>query len=357
MDIQVQGSGGEAFEADLTPRQRSILRLLVQEYIDTAQPVGSGTVLRAGELGVSSATVRSELGRLEELGFLSQPHTSAGRIPTVRGYRFFVEQLMQQGELSLPEKRTIRHQFHQMRLNLDQWMRLTAAVLAHSTLSAAVVTAPHAPRSRFRHLELISTNETTCLMILVLQDSSIHQEMLLTSTPVEQSRLSQMSTKLNTLLRNQSVHDIQASTNPELTDLNEWESQIMERVLMIMRQGERRSISEVYRDGLTHIFSQPEFEDAERFRQLMELLEQRSDLERILSRTLNASGVQIIIGGDGQYEAIDDVSLVLSPYGVQGKAGGVLGIMGPTRMAYGRAISTVRYVAQLMDGLIGDLYG
>jgi len=357
MDIQVQGSGGEAFEADLTPRQRSILRLLVQEYIDTAQPVGSGTVLRAGELGVSSATVRSELGRLEELGFLSQPHTSAGRIPTVRGYRFFVEQLMQQGELSLPEKRTIRHQFHQMRLNLDQWMRLTAAVLAHSTLSAAVVTAPHAPRSRFRHLELISTNETTCLMILVLQDSSIHQEMLLTSTPVEQSRLSQMSTKLNTLLRNQSVHDIQASTNPELTDLNEWESQIMERVLMIMRQGERRSISEVYRDGLTHIFSQPEFEDAERFRQLMELLEQRSELERILSRTLNASGVQIIIGGDGQYEAIDDVSLVLSPYGVQGKAGGVLGIMGPTRMAYGRAISTVRYVAQLMDGLIGDLYG
>jgi len=357
MDIQVQGSGGEAFEADLTPRQRSILRLLVQEYIDTAQPVGSGTVLRAGELGVSSATVRSELGRLEELGFLSQPHTSAGRIPTVRGYRFFVEQLMQQGELSLPEKRTIRHQFHQMRLNLDQWMRLTAAVLAHSTLSAAVVTAPHAPRSRFRHLELISTNETTCLMILVLQDSSIHQEMLLTSTPVEQSRLSQMSTKLNTLLRNQSVHDIQASTNPELTDLNEWESQIMERVLTIMRQGERRSISEVYRDGLTHIFSQPEFEDAERFRQLMELLEQRSELERILSRTLNASGVQIIIGGDGQYEAIDDVSLVLSPYGVQGKAGGVLGIMGPTRMAYGRAISTVRYVAQLMDGLIGDLYG
>jgi len=357
MDIQVQGSGGEALEADLTPRQRSILRLLVQEYIDTAQPVGSGTLLRAGELGVSSATVRSELGRLEELGFLSQPHTSAGRIPTVRGYRFFVEQLMRQGELSLPEKRTIRHQFHQMRLNLDQWMRLTAAVLAHSTLSASVVTAPHAPRSRFRHLELISTNESTCLMILVLQDSSIHQEMLLTSTPVEQSRLSQVSTKLNTLLRNQSVHDIQASTNPELTDLNEWESQIMERVLTIMRQGERRSIAEVYRDGLTNIFGQPEFEDAERFRQLMELLERRSDLERILSRTLNASGVQIIIGGDGQYEAIDDVSLVLSPYGVQGKASGVLGIMGPTRMAYGRAISTVRYVAQLMDGLIGDLYG
>ena len=357
MDIQVQGSGGEAFETDLTPRQRSILRLLVQEYIDTAQPVGSGTVLRAGELGVSSATVRSELGRLEELGFLSQPHTSAGRIPTVRGYRFFVEQLMQQGELSLPEKRTIRHQFHQMRLNLDQWMRLTAAVLAHSTLAASVVTAPHAPRSRFRHLELISTNETTCLMILVLQDSSIHQEMLLTSTPVEQSRLSLMSTKLNTLLRNRSVHDIAASTNPELTDLNDWESQIMERVLTIMRQGERRSIAEVYRDGLTNIFSQPEFEDAERFRQLMGLLEQRSELESILSRTLNASGVQIIIGGDGQYEAIDDVSLVLSPYGVQGKASGVLGIMGPTRMAYGRAISTVRYVAQLMDGLIGDLYG
>ena len=357
MDIAMSANSGQAFEVELTPRQRKILGLLVQEYIDTAQPVGSTTILRAGELGVSSATVRSELGRLEELGFVSQPHTSAGRVPTVRGYRFFVEQLMQQGELSLPEKRTIRHQFHQMRLNLDQWMRLTAAVLAHSTLSASVVTAPHAPRSRFRHLELISTNETTCLMILVLQDSSIHQEILLTSTPIEQVTLSQISTKLNTLLRNLSAHDIKASTNPELTHLHEWESQLMERVLTIMRQGERRSISEVYRDGLVNMFNQPEFEDSERTRQLMELLEQRSLLEGILSRTLNASGVQIIIGGEGQYDAIDDVSLVLSPYGVRGKASGVLGIMGPTRMAYGRAISTVRYVAQLMDGLIGDLYG
>jgi heat-inducible transcriptional repressor len=357
MGIEVHSPSDMQPEIALTPRQREILRMLVQEYIDTAQPIGSSTLRGLGTLQVSSATIRSELGLLEELGFLAQPHTSAGRVPTARGYRLFVEQLMEQSELPAPERRTIRHQFHQMRLNLDQWMRLTAAILAHSTLAASLVTPPHAIRARFRHLELISTNDTTCLMIMVLQDSSIHQEMLVMSNPIEQDALSKTSHKFSELLRNRSVSDIEGSTHPELTDLTGWEQQILDHIMGIMKQGERRSVSEVYRDGMVNIYRQPEYEDADRFRQLLELLERRSLLEAILARTLNASGIQVIIGGEGPFEAMDDLSLVLSPYGLRGKASGVLGIMGPTRMSYARAVSTVRYVAQLMDDLIADLYG
>ena len=357
MDAQDSAVQAQGHEPGLTRRQKRILKVLVQEYVGSVSPVGSMTILQSGAVAFSSATIRNELGVLEELGFISQPHTSAGRVPTVVGYRYFVEQLMEQVDLPLPEQRTIRHQFHQIRLNLDQWMSLTAAVLAHTTRSASLVTPPHSTVSRFRHLELISINEAACLLILVLQDSSIHQEILSVASPISQEQLSKLSNKMNVLLRNQSIYDIRGSTNPELTDMRGWEDRILQRVVGIMEQSEQRSISGIYRDGLVNVFSEPEFEDPTRLRQLLEILEQSNLLEAILARILKANGVQIIIGGEGPYEEIDDVSLVLSPYGLRGKASGVLGVLGPTRMSYARAISTVRYVAQIMDGLIAEVYG
>ena len=132
---------------------------------------------------------------------------------------------------------------------------------------------------------------------------------------------------------------------------------MLQRIIFLMESVDHQSIREIYRDGLINVLRQPEFVDGYKFRQVLEILEQRSLLERILARTLNSSGIQVIIGGEGTYDEIDDVSLVLSPYGVRGKASGVLGIMGPTRMRYARAISTVRYVALLMDGLIANMYG
>ena len=341
----------------LTLRQREILKGLVQEYIASSRPIGSETIQRVADLDVSSATIRNELALLEEQGFITQPHTSAGRVPTVSGYRYFVERLMERVELPVPEQRMIQHQFHQISLNLEQWMKLTATVLAHATQVASLVTAPRATLSRFRHIELISIHETLCLMILVLQDSSISQEMLSRASAVSQTRLSELSNELNALLDRRSIQEIEESTNPELLDLSGLARIVLARVLQIMRLSDRRSIQEVYRDGLVNVLDEPEFGDADKFRQVMAILEQRSVLESILARTLNANGVQIIIGGEGPYQEIYDVSLVLSPYGIRGKASGVLGVLGPTRMRYGRAISTVRYVSRLMDSLVDDVYG
>jgi heat-inducible transcriptional repressor len=343
-------------ETDLTPRQREVLRVLVQEYISSALPVGSGAIQQLGRITVSSATIRNELVALEEMGYLIQPHTSAGRVPTVKGYRYFVAQLMEQVELSLAEQRTIRHQFHQIRLDLEQWMRLTAAVLAHTARSVSLVTPPHATQSRVKHLELIAVRDALCLMILVLQDGSVHQQMLLTSKPIEQEMLSQFSNKLNSLLQNQTVLEIEENKAPELGTLSDWEAQVVQHILYLMQQVDRRSISQIYRDGLVNVLREPEFGEVDKFRQVVEVLEQQGLLETILARILNSNGVQILIGGEG-LEQIDDVSLVLSPYGVRGSASGVLGIIGPTRMPYARAISAVRYVAQLMDGLLTEVYG
>ncbi|NLG52137.1 MAG: heat-inducible transcription repressor HrcA [Chloroflexi bacterium] len=343
-------------ERELSSRQSEIFRILVQEYISTANPVGSGTIQKIGGMEISSATIRNELASLEEMGFLTQPHTSAGRIPTVQGYRYYVERLMQHVDLPAIERHMIRHQFHQIRLDLEQWMRLTAAILAHKAQSASLVTPPHAVNSRFKYLEIVSIRDTLCLMILVLHDSSVYQKMLSLNEPKSQDDLKKISNKLNELLKNRSVRDIRNSTNPELTGLQGLEAEVFEHVLMQMRQADQRLFRNIYQDGLVNVLHQPEFVEPAKFRQLVELLEQRDYLETVLSRILNANGVQIIIGSEGLHEDILDISLVLSPYGIKGKASGVLGIMGPTRMQYSRVISTVQYIAQLMDGLIADMY-
>lgn len=341
---------------DLTLRQREILRTLIQSYVDSATPIGSHTIQKLSALDVSSATIRSELAALEELGYLEQPHTSAGRIPTVKGYRCFVEQLMQQVELPAVEQRMISHQFHQLRPAWDQWMRLTAAVLAHKSEAAGLVTPPRAFNSRLKHLETISIRDTVCLLIVVLQDGNVRQEMLVTESAVDQDTLSRISNKLNALLRNRSVREIQESTNPELTGLQDLERDVVQHVVYLMKQADQRALREIYRDGLDNVLRQPEFVDADKFRQVVELLEHRTFLEEILPRILNASGVQIIIGGEGGNEAIEDVAFVLSPYGIKGQASGVLGVMGPTRMQYARAISAVQYIARLMDNLMTEMY-
>ncbi|NLG26812.1 MAG: heat-inducible transcription repressor HrcA [Chloroflexi bacterium] len=345
-----------ANQDELSLRQREVLRVLIQSYVDSAAPIGSHTIQRLGGLDVSSATIRNELSALEELGYLEQPHTSAGRVPTIKGYRCFVEQLMEQVELPVVEQRMISHQFHQLRPAWDQWMRLTAAVLAHKSEAAGLVTPPRAFNSRLKHVEAISIRDTVCLLIVVLQDGNVRQEMLVTDTAVDQDTLSRISNKLNSLLRNRSVREIQESTNPEVTGLQDLERDVLQHIVYMMQQADQRAMREVYRDGLDNVLRQPEFVDSDKFRQVVELLEHRTFLEEILPRILNASGVQIIIGGEGRYDAIDDVAFVLSPYGIKGQASGVLGVMGPTRMQYARAISAVQYIARLMDNLIAEMY-
>jgi heat-inducible transcriptional repressor len=355
--MTVTNQNDQLSERRLKPRQRDILKALVQEYISTADPVGSETIRRVGRLEVSSATIRNELASLEEEGYIEQPYTSAGRVPTVEGYRYFVEELMEEVSLPLPQRRMIGHQFHQMRLNLDQWMSLTAAVLAHTARAASLVTPPHAKSAYFKHLELIGINDVMCLMILVLKDGSIHQEMLGMADPIDQETLTRTSRKLNIVLKNSSVDEIEESNDPELLAVEGLTRQVLDRVMDIMAAIDRDAISKIYRDGLENMFREPEFRDAEKMQQLIEIQEHHNLLEPILAGILNSNGVQVIIGGEGPYREIDDMSLVLSRYGIRGRASGVLGIMGPRRMPYGRAISTVRYVRRLMDDLISDVYG
>ena len=181
----------------LTDRQEKILGLVVRNYISSGQPVGSKTLVNQYDLDVSSATVRNELALLDEMGFLVQLHTSAGRIPTEVGYRYFVQKLLGEFRLPVHERQMIRHQFHQARLDLDQWMRLAAAILARTSLSASFVTAPRPRSNRFKHMQLISTQGRLVLMILVLYGGEVKQQMLTLAEPLSQARLSLAASSMN----------------------------------------------------------------------------------------------------------------------------------------------------------------
>jgi heat-inducible transcriptional repressor len=337
---------------ELSPRQQLILGLVIREYISSVQPVGSKTIESYG-LGVSSATIRSEMAALEEQGYLTHPHTSAGRVPTELGYRYFVERLMRESQVPLDEQRTIRHQFHQVGLDVEQWMRLAASVLAHSAQSAAVVTSLRTEQSRLKHLDLISIRETMVMLIVVLEGGLIRQQMLTLDEPVAQDTLTQTANRLNDLCVGASVQLIKTRRH----QVGAFEQQVLDVVVRVMERVDHQAGVHLYRDGLSNILHQPEFALPESARHVVQLFDDRSLLEELLTDMLEVGGVQVIIGGEGRWNELRDCSLVVSPYGVSGEATGALGVMGPLRMPYSRAISTVRYVAGLMSDLFRELYG
>lgn len=350
--IDIQTVGETESQANLSPRQQLILSLVVREYVQTASPVSSKAIEQIG-LGVSSATIRNEMAALEEMGLLTHPHTSAGRVPTDKGYRYFVERLMVDSQLPAVERQMIRHQFHQVGFDLEQWIRLAASVLARSSQTAAVVTAPRFEQTRFRYVELISIRDIMALMILVLEGGIVRQQMLALDSAMSQDALRQISNRLNDLAVGRTAAGLAAGRS----QLGSFEQEVLDLVVETMRRIDHQAQPVIYRDGLVNILRQPEFAEPLSARQIVQVLEERTLLESLLMEMLELGGVQVVIGGEGRWQELRDCSLVVSGYGVTGGASGALGVLGPMRMPYSRAVSTVRYVAQLMSSMLEDLYG
>ena len=334
----------------LTERQERLLAMVVRSFIETGKPVGSKMLVEELGLDFSSATVRNDLAALGELGYLAQLHTSAGRIPTESGYRYFVQKLLGEFHLPLHERQMIRHQFHQARLELDQWMRLSAAILARTSGSASFVTAPQARANRFKHIQLIATQGRLVLMVLVLFGGEVKQQMLTLAEPLPQARLSAAADRLNALFLDHDSEEIAARAGA--THLDALENDIAVLVLDVLRNADHQPISDIYRDGLVNIL------DDEGTRHAVRLLEERTLLASVLAETRAQSGegVQVVIGGDGRWEELKDCTMILSRYGVTDNLSGTLAVVGPTRMPYDRNVAAVRYVANLMSSFVYEYF-
>ncbi len=347
----------------LSPRKEAILRALVEEYIRTAGPIASRQL--SDQLasiygpGYASATVRNELATLEEEGLIFQPHVSAGRVPTDLGYRYFVERLMGDSQLSLEEQRLIRHQFYQVQHQLDEWVRLTASVMAQALQSAAIITPPRGSHARFKHFELLSLYDAVALLVLVLEDGAVRQERLLLEEPATQDELSRVARRLNERLHGADAQAVSDFTRREDLLLVSNERIVVESLVRMLSQLDMLSPDAFYHDGIVQLLQRDEFAhgDPDRIRKVVEVLERSRFLPAIAPQVMASEGVQVIIGGENQTDELKDMSVVVSRYGVEGQVSGLLGIVGPRRMQYGRAIAVVRYMTQMLNDLLSELYG
>ena len=338
---------------ELTERQKLILSLIVHEHTRTALPVGSRTIVEQFNLQLSSATIRNEMVALTDMGYLRQPYTSAGRVPTEEGYRFFVRNLTQQTTLPATTMRTISHQFYQSRQDLDQWLRLAASVLANQSQGASLVTAPHSEKALLKHLELIATRGNQVLMVLILVGGEIRQQLLSLPEHINQEQLSAIAALITDQCHNCSADQI-LSKGIYLDPIGQ---QVLNVVTEEMSLSEKMVVGEVYLDGLMNVLAEPEFAESENARSALKLFEERSFLNDLLERTVmssNIGGVQVVIGGEGTWDELRQCSVVLARYGQNGIMSGTLGVLGPMRMPYGHTISTVRFVADLLSDKVTE---
>ena len=346
---------------ELTDRQRSVLRAVVEDYVLTAIPVGSKALVSRYGLAVSPATVRSAMAELEALGLLTHPHTSAGRVPSDLGYRLYVESLMREAELDTADRLMIRHQFSQVQLTSNEWLRLAASVLAGSTRAAAVVTPARSSQARFGHVQLVALGDGTRLVVLVLADGNVIQRRLdraglerqLPEVSLEQEDLDAAAATLNAHLRGMAAPQVRRRA----AKLEALPASIAETVAVLLADADAVVVEDIFTDGIVNVLEQPEFAEGSKLRPILEALQRSDFLEQLVPVITRSGGVHVIIGRENSNDAMHEVSLVFAPYGAPDRALGLLGVLGPTRMRYPRAIPTVRYLSSLMNELINSHYG
>ena len=342
----------------LSSRQEDILTCIVQAYSENPEPVGSRHLAENYQLNISSATVRNEMSLLEEMGYIAAPHTSAGRVPTAAGFRYFVRRLLQTRSLTRNEQSHISERVGTLHAGMEQWMRRTATLLARSVQSASIVTPPISQANSFKHVELISIQGRLALMVLVLNSGSVHQRMLTLAEPVPQLQLAGAAKRVNEVCADFGARQVRLKS----INLPMLEREVAELTAELIEHADNNQVRFIYRDGLSRMMEN--FGDDEGAQQAIRILEEHTVLNALVNELLDRLppddsdnvNVQVVIAGDDRYEDLSRLSMVLGRYGDPEKMSGAIGVLGPTHINYGRAISTVRYVSNLMTNVLSTLY-
>ncbi len=327
----------------LTARRESILRTIVSEYIAAGSAVASKAIALT-DIRVSPATIRNDVTCLEEEGYVTRPHSSAGAVPTDRGYRYYVESIDRDVKLPLTDQLLIADVCHDAGEELDKRLRLIATLLAHFVHNAAIVTQPKASRARLKHLHLVSLHEMLSLLIVVLYEPTVvRQKTVVWPVPVSQDTLTQVSNRMTARLEGMSRDEVEAEIEGVVA-----ERDIVAQIADMMRDEDKPELGHMYIEGLHLMLSQPDFAKNPRALTLLRLVERDDWMESALGPDIEANGIRVIIGQENREEALQDLSLVVGNYDSSGKSKGVIGVIGPKRMDYRRAISSVNYLASLL---------
>jgi heat-inducible transcriptional repressor len=336
----------------LRSREELILSSIIRQYVSRAVPVSSSSVLDECGLDVSSATVRNDVARLEEEGYILRPHYASGSVPSDKGYRYYVGSLKGM-ELPLEEQFLINHLFHQVEDKLEEWLNLAVTLLAQQVKNVAVVTTPRPAAAKFKHMELVSIQPQMGLVVLVLHGAKVRQQLVNFEEASTQEELTHTAARLNRLFATQSAAQIE----PKMEALSLAEKRVAEHVLHMMQAEDAQSGQELFLEGWHFLINQPEFSQGPRLVNLINLAEQKKLAELMRPENPAEHGVRVIIGRENKDEAVQDCSLVISRYGLPDEPLGSIAVVGPTRMEYERTIAVISYVSSLISLLVTELYG
>jgi len=323
-------------------RKQAILRAVVHEFTTSALPVGSQALQSRYFVNLSPATIRSELAELSDLGYLTQPHTSAGRVPTDSGYRYFVDFLMDVEQIPGKVSAFIQEELRSAPADVQGLVEKVAMTVAAVTQNASVASAPHGSQARIKHLDLVSLEPTEVLLILLLEGNLLRQQVVTVTEPATQGELTRLTSRLNVALGGRGSDDVRRHYDAAKLGL---EKELLGRVVTVLDLYEKGSESLVVHDGVRNLLRQPEFAESSRLQQVLEVLEETRYLTLLLRQLIGESDLQIVIGSENASSQLQGCAVVLTTYGPSNRLKGVLGVIGPTRMAYSQTVARLQAVA------------
>ncbi|HYM43413.1 MAG TPA: heat-inducible transcriptional repressor HrcA [Steroidobacteraceae bacterium] len=341
----------------LGERAQHLLRILIETYIREGSPVGSRALSRESGLQLSSATIRNVMADLEELGFVASPHTSAGRVPTDKGYRFFVDTLLQVRPLDEAATAQMRRQVEASRDSSTDLVAAVSQLLSSATHLAGIVTVPRARDPSITQVEFVALSENRVLVVLVFNDREVQNRIIQLERHYSAEELRRASNYLNEQFRGRTLREVRQEILRQLSEAHAHMNQIMVEAISVAQQvfegGDEGRLEYVIK-GETNLMGVAELTSVEKLRRLFEAFNEKRDFLHLLDQSLKAEGVQIFIGHESGYRILDDVSLVTAPYADGDSVVGVLGVIGPTRMAYERVIPIVDMTAKLLGAALNS---
>ena len=354
-NVKCQGNPVNTFDKDqLDGRKITILKAIIKTYLETGEPVGSRTISKYTDLNLSSATIRNEMSDLEELGYIVQPHTSAGRIPSDKGYRFYVDQIMQEKEEEVTEiKDLMLKRVDRVELLLKQMAR----ILAQNTNYAALISAPQYHRNKLKFIQLSRVDDGKLLVVIVVEGNMIKNTMIPISQQLSDEGLLNLNILLNNALNGLTIEEINLDVISRLKEQAGIHSEVVDRVLNEVAEAIRADDDDlqIYTSGATNIFKYPELSDGEMASRLIGTLEQKELLQELVddvNSSESSSGIQVYIGEEAPVQTMRDCSIVTANYELGEGLRGTIGIIGPKRMDYEKVLNTLRNLMTQLDSIL-----
>jgi len=322
----------------LSERQKLILSAIVDDYIRSAEPVGSRSISKRGDVGYSPATIRNEMSDLEELGYLEQPHTSAGRIPSQKGYRYYVDHLLSPGNITPEEKRQITSFFESKIQEVESVVQQAASILSNLTNYTTIVLGPETYQTTLASLQLIPLNERTAVTLIVTNTGHVENRIVTIPEGVPINEIEKFVNLINTKLKGVPLFRLRSKIYTELiSELSKYVAGYEELLAVVESVLESDDSDRLYLGGATKMLSQPEFKDVNKVKTILDLFDQTEVLLSVFDHT--PDGIQVRIGGENSLEAIHNCSVITASYAINGQPVGSIGILGPTRMDYSKVIT------------------